>query len=129
MASKAPRKSPPRDEYVEHKAKTARADDPVDLSASAVSRFSSYADLLWFHNKAWDDVLPTDEYKLYVLVRFLMAARIAGSSFNESGVKWFKRLSCFFFLYCRAHRLLCDNVTRPFSRPSSPGRPSCATSP
>jgi len=58
-----------------------------------------------------------------------MAARIADSSFNESGVKWFNRLSCFFFLYCCAHWLLCDNATRPFSRPSSPGRPGCATSP
>ena len=98
MASNAPRKSLPRDEDFERKVKSARVNDPVDLAASPVSRFSSYKELRQFHDNVWDDVLPTNEYKLYVLVRFLMAARIAGATFNESGISWPKKQLFFSFL-------------------------------
>ena len=86
MPSTASRRSPLRAEDMERKAKTARRLSPIVVEDTPSSRFSSFEELVLFHNKVWDDVLATGEYKLYVLVLFLWAARMAGSNFEESEV-------------------------------------------
>jgi len=92
MSSYASRKRPPRAEHDESKTKTARANSPIVLEPMSTPRFETYEALALFRDMVWREAVKSGQYKLYVLALFLWAARIAGSSFDESGVKVPRRL-------------------------------------
>jgi|AntAceMinimDraft_11_1070367.scaffolds.fasta_scaffold12502_1 hypothetical protein len=97
MSTNASQKRSSCTEDTTRNTKTARAKSPVVVEPIPISRFSTYEAVLAIRNMVWGEAVKSGEYKLYVLVLFLWAARIAGSSFNESGVSMSKRLPCRLF--------------------------------
>ena len=94
MSANASLKRSPCAEITTHKNKTARVKSPLAVEPTTISRFSTYEAVLAIRNMVWGEAVKSGEYKLYVLVLFLWTARIACSSFNESGVNISKRLPC-----------------------------------
>ena len=125
MAASLPRKASPCANDTERQTKNARIDDEVALVPNPTRFFKSFEDLIWFHRRGWDDVLESGEYKLYVIVLFLWAARVAGSDFIETGVHSEKYLPFRLFLWHDYRPLFSNCVTRPFSRPPRPTCPAC----
>jgi hypothetical protein len=66
--------------------KTARANTRIVLEPTTTPRFSTFEALDSSRKAVWGEAAKSGEYKLYVLVLFLWAARVAGATFEEPGV-------------------------------------------
>jgi len=116
MSSNAALKRSPCAKGSTRQTKTSRVESLIVLEPTTPPRFTTFEALDSFRKAVWGEAVKSGEYKLYVIVLFLWAARVAGSSFDESGVYASKSLYCRLFLLRYDHPLCSTNVPRPFAR-------------